>query len=104
MPAKLDQTFIIKAQETILIDNSLLFTFIGHSHKMTYENSPPSPLLINVKYKQILPSKNDEIEKTYYMYDKEPFVWRWKNYLFVVSKYEYGDRMEMKVCLDNAEE
>jgi hypothetical protein len=71
---------------------------------MELENSSNSPLMINVKYKIEWPSKENELEKTYYVVGKPPFIWRWKNYLFVVISYEYDELMEMKICKDNFEE
>ncbi len=99
----LDKNFTIKNNETVLVQNSFFFTFDGHSHKMVYENTE-SPLIINVKYKVRFPQVEKEKEKNYYMFGNTPFVWRWKNYLFVVIKYEYGTTMEMKICADGSQE
>lgn len=99
----LDKNFIINNNETILVDSRFFFTFDGHSHKMVYENTV-SPLIINVKYKVRFPKEEKEKEKSYYMFGDTPFVWRWKNYLFVVIKYEYGTTMEMKICADDSQE
>ena len=100
---ELGTNFTIKNNETVLVHNSFFFTFDGHSHKMVYENTV-SPLIINVKYKVRFPKEEKEKEKGYYMYGDTPFVWRWKNYLFVIIKYEYDTTMEMKICADDAQE
>lgn len=99
----LETNFIIKAKETVLVHNSFFFTFEGHSHKMVYENSE-SPLIINVKYKVRFPQVEKEKEKGYYMYGETPFIWRWKNYLFVVIKYDYNNTMEMKISADSPQD
>lgn len=99
----LGTNFTIKTNETVLVHNSFFFTFDGHSHKMIYENTE-SPLIINIKYKIRFPQPEKEIEKSYYMFGDTPFIWRWKNYLFVVIKYEYGEMMEMKICADNSQD
>ncbi len=91
--------FVIHASETVLVDDELQLTFVRHSHKDVTEQMGASPLLVSIAYKNI--STNDEASKTYLWESKPPFVWRWKAYLFVVTKYDYNAMMEMKVFRDS---
>lgn len=98
---KIDTIFTIKKGEKVFIDNTLELKFSGHSHKSVMANGPKSPLMISLEYQE--EDSDDTERKTYYKYDELPFIWRWKNYLFVVMNYKYGDFMEMKVSYDEYE-
>lgn len=96
---KFDSLFTINVQKPVSIGDELQLTFNGHSHKILTGNDPYQPLLINMEYKDLI--SNQSITKTEYVIAKNlPYVWRWKRYLFVVTKYEYSETMEMKVSLD----
>lgn len=82
-----------------LEENGFQFTFLGHSDKRPYYENDKVPTIINVKYKF-----NGKIEeKSYSRHDAMPFVWRWKNFLFVITQSKFNEMIKVKVCEDSDE-
>lgn len=100
---KFDDLFTVVVNKPIIVSGELELVFSGHSHKISSYPDPSAPLLINMQYKNLI--NNKPVLKTEYVVaSKLPYLWRWKEYLFLVTKYEYNESMEIKVCRDNYSE
>ncbi len=91
---KLDEKFKIKLNETVKVGDSLQITFTGNTHKDVMAGGPESPLGVAFVYDFGKGKVSDE----HWEYDKPPYIWKRKGYIFKVYKCEYDNWIEMKVA------
>ncbi|NVO02365.1 MAG: hypothetical protein HXX09_06640 [Bacteroidetes bacterium] len=92
---KFDELFTIKKNDTLSFSDGLRISFLGHGSKIA-EEGVEVPLILVMHYSVGSLSK----EKIYSLFGRLPYVWSWKNYLFVVTEFEYDASMKMKVAMD----
>jgi hypothetical protein len=90
---KSDEKFKIKLNETVKVGDSLKITFVGNTHKDVMAGGPESPLGVSFTYDFGKGTVNDE----HWEYNKPPYIWKRKGYIFKIYKCEYDSWMEMKV-------
>jgi hypothetical protein len=96
----LDKRFTIKLGETFTLNPDFKLKFVGNSHKTMLPDGPESPLIIYVDYTY----KGKDYQMQYNRYDALPYVWRWNEYLMVVTENKYNEMMEVKISMDNYSE
>jgi len=89
----------VKRNSTIKLTDRVSFTFVAHSHKMTMQGGPSSPLIVYVRYD--CGSTHEEHQYNIFFHEKggssaEP-AWEWKGHVFVIIDYRYNDYMKLRI-------
>jgi hypothetical protein len=87
----------IRKNESIQLDSVTKMMFLYHSHKKTLVDGPPSPLITYIYY--VVSGKSEEKQYNIDFDPEKKFKsgWKWKNYIFVLGKYEYDEFMELQI-------
>tara|TARA_R110002073_G_scaffold140253_13_gene291002 strand:+ start:8582 stop:9391 length:810 start_codon:yes stop_codon:yes gene_type:complete len=83
----------IERGKSLALGDSLEAVFSGHSHKRTHVGQE-SPLIVNMAYHQ---GGNEIDTGSRNLYPPADASWRWRNYRFSITKYEYGAFMDLDV-------
>ncbi|HCL57493.1 MAG TPA: hypothetical protein DHW82_10860 [Spirochaetia bacterium] len=91
--------FTLKKNETQTIYENIKLTFLSHSHKKTYQDGPPSPLILNISYETegLIENKEYHLNTNYELIQQQKEGWEWKDFSFFLTDYKYNEFITFEV-------
>lgn len=92
---QIDSAYTIYTKDTFCLNNAeFCWVFNYHSHK-NYANKNESVLIGDFSF-----IKNGAVEPKHIVFtDKASYKWEWKNYVFIISDYDYDSSMKISTSV-----